>query len=89
MQVGQIVKLLVDHNNKPLKTPKYGYIVEILDTTKMCDGMNVEKGNLLVGEAYLIQKSCFGGALWYTSDAFKPAGGKNQSEEWKRKIEEY
>lgn len=89
MQVGQKIKLLVDHSNKPLKVPKYGYIVGILDTSKTRDGMFTEKGNLLVGEAYLIQTTCWGGALWYTSDAFKPAGGKNYWEEWQRLIARY
>jgi hypothetical protein len=90
MQVGQKVRLMVDHNNKPLKTPKYGYIVSIHNRSKSLVVYFTEKpGNPEYSEAYLIQTRCFGGALWYTSDAFKPAGGKNQWEEWKRKIAEF
>jgi hypothetical protein len=89
MPIGQKVRLLVDHNNKPLKTPKYGYIVEILNGNNSANSFFTERGMILHGEVFLIQTRCLGGALWYTSDAFVSAKGKNHWNEWQRKAAEF
>lgn len=89
MQVGQKVRLMVDHNNKPLKTPKYGYIASVLNSTHSQDGVFTERGTMFCGLVYGIQTSPFGGFLWYTCYAFEAAKGKNQWNEWQRNVAEF
>ena len=83
----QKIKLTVDHSGKPLKKPKYGYIISILEAKKGSNGFFTEQPSSTVdGLVYLIQTSCFGGALWYTDKAFVPAGGKNELGMWRDKL---
>ena len=89
MELNQKIKLLVDHNNKKLRNPKYGYIVGINDAEKVPDGVFVETGMVTTGKVYLIQTSWSGGMLWWTSGAFKVAGGVNQLNDWQQSWAKY
>jgi hypothetical protein len=86
---GDKIKLIKDHNNKPLTRPKYGYVVCVIECEKSPDGIFVEYGMKKDGYAYLIQTSWSGGALWYSEAAFKPAAGKNELNAWKDKIDRW
>jgi hypothetical protein len=87
---GDKIKLIVDHHNKPCK-PKYGYVVAVMDASVNKDtGFYCEKKHAIVsGKVYLIQTSWGGGALWYTGDALKAAGGKNQLADWCQQLQDY
>jgi len=41
------------------------------------------------GKVYLIQTSWSGGMLWWTSGAFKVAGGVNQLKDWQQSWAKY
>lgn len=87
---GDKIKIIVDHNNKPLKNPIYGYVVSVLECEKCPDnGCFVETGMKKDGYAYLIQTSWSGGMLWYTDAALKRAGGKNELNNWKDRLIKY
>lgn len=89
MELNQKIKLLVDHSNKKLRNPKYGYIVGILDAEDASDGVFVETGMVTSGKCYLIKTSWGGGMLWYTASAFKVAGGVNMLSDWNKRLEKY
>jgi hypothetical protein len=88
---GDKIKLLVNHNGKPLPRPKYGYVVGVLNAEDNKDtGFYCEKAKAVTtGKVYLIQTSWSSGALWYTADAFKPAGGKNELANWRQQLKDY
>jgi hypothetical protein len=86
MERNQKIKLLVDHNNKKLRNPKYGYIVGINDAEKVPDGVFVETGLVTTGKVYLVQTSWSSGMLWYTENAMKAAGGANHLGEWQERL---
>ncbi len=89
MELKQKIKLIVDHNGKKLRNPKYGYIVGILDAKEAQNGVFVETGMVTSGDCYLIQTSWSGGMLWWTSSAFKVAKGVNQLDSWQKSWKKY
>jgi hypothetical protein len=89
MELKQKIKLIVDHNNKKLRNPKYGYIVGINDAEKVPDGVFVETGLVTSGKVYLIQTSWCSGMLWWTAGAFKVAKGFNQLDSWQKSWTKY
>lgn len=86
---GDKVKILVDHNNKPLKRPIYGYIQWVGDCSQVSDGIFTEKGMQTKGDAYTVKTSWGSGALWWSADALKHAGGVNRWAEWQKKLADY
>jgi hypothetical protein len=87
---GSKVKLTKDHNGKPLNRPKYGYVVAVAWCEDAFDGfICTEKGFQKQGEAYLVQTSWGGGALWYSHLAIMPAKGIYRLGEWQKALENY
>lgn len=86
---GDKIKLVKDHNGKPLKRPVYGYITCVGDCTKNDMGLFVETGMQKTGFAYLVRTSWAGGALWYSDAAIKHAGGVNRLGEWNKRLQDY
>lgn len=82
------VKIVIDHNGKPCN-PKYGYVVNVIDCATVEGGVFTEKGMQTTGIAHLIQTSWCSGALWYSTDALRPATGAHKLNEWKKKMQDY
>lgn len=88
--LNQKIKLVKDHSGKPLKNPRYGYVVCVMEAIKSPDGFYTEVPNkVCTGLVYLVQTSWGGGALWYTAGALKPAGGKHCLAEWRDRLHRY
>ncbi len=83
------IRLILDHTGNTLKNPKYGYITNIIDCSKVEDGVFCENGMKKEGVAYLIQTSWSSGMLWYSDAAFIHAGGKHELNQWKDQLAKY